>query len=100
MATTIPTREKLHVEAIEALAGAGVQVVTPQALRRVRGRHPYLAEVGAGARSGLRLHRMRRVGVLIPTWMARQFPDEVPEEVFATPDTRICGTLNPLDRRP
>jgi alkylation response protein AidB-like acyl-CoA dehydrogenase len=27
--------------------------------------------------------------------MASQFPDEVQEEVFATPDTRVCGTLSP-----
>lgn len=31
----------------------------------------------------------------IPTWMAGLFPDEVQDEVFATPDVRICGTLSP-----
>jgi alkylation response protein AidB-like acyl-CoA dehydrogenase len=31
----------------------------------------------------------------IPTWMACQFPDEVQDEVFSTPDVRICGTLSP-----
>ncbi|MFB7915431.1 acyl-CoA dehydrogenase family protein [Streptomyces sp. NPDC056061] len=31
----------------------------------------------------------------IPTWMACLFPDGVQEEVFATPDVRICGTLSP-----
>jgi alkylation response protein AidB-like acyl-CoA dehydrogenase len=31
----------------------------------------------------------------IPTWIACQFPDQVQDEVFATPDVRICGTLSP-----
>ncbi|WP_026360913.1 acyl-CoA dehydrogenase family protein [Amycolatopsis nigrescens] len=31
----------------------------------------------------------------IPTWMACLFPDEVQDEVFATPDVRVCGTLSP-----
>lgn len=31
----------------------------------------------------------------IPTWMAAHFPDEVQDEVFGTPDVRVCGTLSP-----
>ena len=31
----------------------------------------------------------------IPTWMACLFPGEVQDEVFATPDVRVCGTLSP-----
>ncbi|HEV2374404.1 MAG TPA: acyl-CoA dehydrogenase family protein [Streptosporangiaceae bacterium] len=31
----------------------------------------------------------------IPTWMACLFPDDVQDEVFATPDVRVCGTLSP-----
>jgi alkylation response protein AidB-like acyl-CoA dehydrogenase len=31
----------------------------------------------------------------ITTWMAGLFPDEVQDEVFAAPDTRVCGTLSP-----
>lgn len=31
----------------------------------------------------------------IPAWMVGQFPDEAQQEVFATPDVRICGTLSP-----
>ncbi len=31
----------------------------------------------------------------IPTWMAGLFPDAVQDEVFATPDVRVCGTLSP-----
>lgn len=31
----------------------------------------------------------------IPGWMVGMFPDEVQDEVFTTPDVRICGTLSP-----
>lgn len=31
----------------------------------------------------------------IPTWMASLFPQAVQDEVFATPDARVCGTLSP-----
>lgn len=31
----------------------------------------------------------------ITTWMAGLLPDEVQDEVFATPDVRLCGTLSP-----
>jgi len=31
----------------------------------------------------------------IPTWMACMFPDDVQDEVFSTPDVRVCGTLSP-----
>lgn len=31
----------------------------------------------------------------IPGWMACMFPDHVQDEVFAGPDTRVCGTLSP-----
>lgn len=31
----------------------------------------------------------------IPTFMACMFPDNVQDEVFATPDVRVCGTLSP-----
>ncbi|MGW1764040.1 acyl-CoA dehydrogenase family protein [Streptomyces sp. NPDC002073] len=31
----------------------------------------------------------------IPTFMTAMFPDAVQDEVFSTPDVRICGTLSP-----
>jgi len=31
----------------------------------------------------------------IPGWMAGLFPDEVQDEVYQTPDVRVCGTLSP-----
>ncbi len=31
----------------------------------------------------------------ITTWMVGLFPDHVQDEVFSTPDVRVCGTLSP-----
>lgn len=31
----------------------------------------------------------------IPGWMVGMFPDEVQDEVWASPDVRVCGTLSP-----
>jgi 3-hydroxy-9,10-secoandrosta-1,3,5(10)-triene-9,17-dione monooxygenase len=31
----------------------------------------------------------------ISTWMVGMFPDEVQDEVFSTPDARVCGILSP-----
>ncbi|GAA0379159.1 acyl-CoA dehydrogenase [Acrocarpospora corrugata] len=31
----------------------------------------------------------------ITSWMAAMFPDDVQDEVFDSPDTRLCGTLSP-----
>jgi len=31
----------------------------------------------------------------VPTWMVGLFPDAVQDEVFATPNVRVCGTLSP-----
>jgi alkylation response protein AidB-like acyl-CoA dehydrogenase len=31
----------------------------------------------------------------IPTWMTGLFPDAVQDEVFSTPDVRVCGTVSP-----
>ncbi|WP_342743911.1 acyl-CoA dehydrogenase family protein [Haloechinothrix alba] len=31
----------------------------------------------------------------IPTWMVGLFPDEVQDEVFSTPNVRVCGTVSP-----
>lgn len=31
----------------------------------------------------------------IPGWMVGLFPDHVQDEVYATPDVRVCGTLSP-----
>lgn len=87
---------RLHEDSIEALAGAGifkmrvpvryggyecdtrtlVEVATE--LGRIDGATAWTASV-----------------YWIPTWMACLFPESVQDEVFSTPDVRVCGTLSP-----
>ncbi|MGH3756329.1 acyl-CoA dehydrogenase family protein [Actinophytocola sp.] len=120
MATTIPAREqlvrkasdltpllrkhaswaeenrRLHDEAIEALADAGVFK-----LRRPKHYGGYevdtstLVDVGTALGRGCGSTSWVASVYWIPTWMACQFPDVVQDEVFATPDVRVCGTLSP-----
>ncbi|WP_433259950.1 acyl-CoA dehydrogenase family protein [Actinosynnema sp. CS-041913] len=87
---------RLHPETVEALADAGIfRMRIParyggyecdtRTLTRVA------AELGRGDAS---------VGWTasvwwIPGWMVGMFPDEVQDEVYATPDVRVCGTLSP-----
>ncbi|MFC4857045.1 acyl-CoA dehydrogenase family protein [Actinophytocola glycyrrhizae] len=120
MATTIPSREdivrkateltpllrkhaswaeenrRLHDESIEALADAGVfRLRRPKHFGGYEADTRTLAEVGAALGQGCGSTSWVASVYWIPTWMACQFPDEVQAEVFATPDTRICGTLSP-----
>lgn len=120
MATTPPTREqlvrqasdlipllrkhapwveenrRLHDETIEALAEAGVYK-----LRRPRHYGGYevdsstLVDVGTALGRGCASTSWVASVYWIPTWMACQFPDNVQDEVFATEDVRVCGTLSP-----
>lgn len=120
MATTIPAREhlvrmasdlipllqkhaswaeenrRLHNETIEALADAGVfKFRRPRHYGGYEADSRTLAEVGATLGRGCGSTGWVASVYWIPTWMACQFPDEVQDEVFATPDVRVCGTLSP-----
>lgn len=95
-ATWAEENRRLHDETIEALAEAGVfKLRTP---RRYGG---YEADTRTLVEVGTELGRADgsiawTAGVYwIPTWMACLFPDQVQDEIFATPDVRICGTLSP-----
>lgn len=87
---------RLHEEVVEALADAGVFK-----LRRPKRYGGYevdtrtlvdvAAELGRGDGSASWVASV----YWIPGWMACLFPDEVQDEVFSTPDTRVCGTLSP-----
>ncbi|MDQ2586813.1 acyl-CoA dehydrogenase family protein [Saccharothrix yanglingensis] len=87
---------RLHDEVVEALADAGMFK-----LRRPKHFGGYevdtltLAQVAAELGRGCASTAWVTSVYWIPTWMTCQFPDEVQEEVFATPDVRICGTLSP-----
>jgi alkylation response protein AidB-like acyl-CoA dehydrogenase len=87
---------RIHVDVIDAITDAGLLKM------RVPVRYggyesdmgtvvDVLAELGRGDGS-----TAWTVAVWsISTWMMGLFPDEVQDEVFATPDVRICGILSP-----
>ena len=87
---------RLADEQVEALATAGVfRLRVPARFGGYEASTRTLVEVAAQlARADGSLAWTTQV-YWIPTWMAGLFPDEVQEEVFATPDVRICGTLSP-----
>jgi alkylation response protein AidB-like acyl-CoA dehydrogenase len=120
LATTIPAREqlvrkasdlipllrkhaswaeenrRLHDETIEALADAGVfKFRRPKHYGGYEVDSRTLAEVGAALGQGCGSTSWVASVYWIPTWMACQFPDAVQDEVFATEDVRVCGTLSP-----
>ncbi|MFJ8917762.1 acyl-CoA dehydrogenase family protein [Amycolatopsis sp. NPDC102389] len=87
---------RVHEESIEALADAGVFK-----LRRPKRYGGYEADtrtlVDVATEIGRADGSTSWVASVywIPTWMACQFPEAVQDEVFATPDVRVCGTLSP-----
>jgi alkylation response protein AidB-like acyl-CoA dehydrogenase len=87
---------RLHDETIEALADAGVfKLRTPKRYGGYESDTRTLVEVAAElGRADGSLSWVASV-YWIPTWMTGLFPDEVQDEVFATPDVRVCGTLSP-----
>jgi alkylation response protein AidB-like acyl-CoA dehydrogenase len=120
LATTIPAREelvrkasdlipllrkhaswaeqnrRLHDESIEALADLGVfKFRRPKRYGGYEVDYRTLAEVGAALGQGCGSTSWVASVYWIPTWMACQFPDQVQDEIFATEDARVCGTLSP-----
>ena len=120
MATEVPTREelvrraselvpllskhahwgednrRLHPEVVEALGDAGMfKLRRPKRYGGFEVDTRTLTEVGAELGRGDGSAAWVTAVYWIPGWMACLFPDEIQDEVFATPDTRICGTLSP-----
>jgi len=86
----------LHPESIEALADAGVfKLRRPKHFGGYEADSRTLVDVGSALGQGCGSTSWVASVYWIPTWMACQFPDEVQDEVFATPDVRVCGTLSP-----
>src|ERR1044072_2767943 len=89
-------KRRLHDDSIAALAAAGL--FKRRVLRRYGG---YEADTRALVEVATELGRADASTswvasvYWIPTWMTCQFPDEVQDEVFSTPDVRVCGTLSP-----
>jgi alkylation response protein AidB-like acyl-CoA dehydrogenase len=87
---------RIHDESIEALADAGVfRLRTPVRYGGYEADTRTLAEVAAELAKGDGATAWTASVYWIPTWMTCLFPDEVQDEVFSTPDVRVCGTLSP-----
>jgi alkylation response protein AidB-like acyl-CoA dehydrogenase len=87
---------RLHEETVAALADAGMFRLRLPA--RYGGSEPdartVVEVIGELARGDGSAAWVTAVNA-ITTWMAALLPDEVQDEVFATPDVRLCGTLSP-----
>ncbi len=87
---------RLHEETIEAMAAAGLyRMRVPARYGGFESSAETLVEVAAELARGDGAASWTASVWWIPTWMVGLFPDEVQDEVFATPDVRICGTLSP-----
>jgi alkylation response protein AidB-like acyl-CoA dehydrogenase len=87
---------RLHEETIEALADAGVFKM------RIPARYGGY-EVDTQTLNDVLTQLGRGDGAVawtasvwtIPGWMVGMFPDETQDEVYSTPNVRVCGTLSP-----
>lgn len=120
MATTVPSREdlvrqaselvpllrkhapwveknrRLHDEVLEALSDAGVfKLRRPAQYGGYEVDTKTLVDVASELGRGCGSTSWVASVTWIPGWIACQFPDSVQDEVFSTPDTKVCGTLSP-----
>ncbi|MFI0366579.1 acyl-CoA dehydrogenase family protein [Actinomadura sp. 1N219] len=87
---------RLHHETVNAMAEAGVfKMRVP---RRYGGYESdartvldVISEIGMGDGSAA----WNTAVYAMSTWLACLFPDEAQDEVFVTPDVRVCGVLSP-----
>ena len=87
---------RLHDEVVEALADADFfRLRTPARYGGLEASARTLVDVGAELARGDGAVGWTTSVWWIPTWMAGLFPDAVQDEVFSTPDVRVCGTLSP-----
>ncbi|MFC0863875.1 acyl-CoA dehydrogenase family protein [Sphaerimonospora cavernae] len=87
---------RVHDEAIEAMADAGIfRLRVPARYGGYESDTSTLLDVAAELARGDGSAAWTASVYWIPTWMTCLFPDEVQDEVFATRDVRVCGTLSP-----
>ncbi|MEU0565302.1 acyl-CoA dehydrogenase family protein [Nonomuraea sp. NPDC005983] len=87
---------RLHEEVVEALSDAGIfKLRRPKRYGGYEADARTLVDVAAELARGDGSASWVASVYWIPGWMACMFPDAVQDEVFATPDTRVCGTLSP-----
>jgi alkylation response protein AidB-like acyl-CoA dehydrogenase len=87
---------RLHEESIEALADAGIfRMRVPARYGGFESDTRTLVDVATELGRGDGSAAWTASVYWIPGWMACMFPDQVQDEVFSTPDVRVCGTLSP-----
>ncbi len=87
---------RLHDDTIDALAQAGMfRLRTPKRYGGYEADARTLVDVSIELGRGDGATAWTASVYWIPTWMVGLFPDSVQDEVFATPDVRVCGTLSP-----
>ncbi|WP_328450773.1 MULTISPECIES: acyl-CoA dehydrogenase family protein [unclassified Amycolatopsis] len=87
---------RLTEETIDALADAGIfKLRVPARFGGYEADTTTLMEVAAELGRGDGSASWVASVYSIPGWMVCMFPEQVQEEVFSTPDVRVCGTLSP-----
>ncbi|WBB78691.1 acyl-CoA dehydrogenase family protein [Micromonospora sp. WMMD882] len=87
---------RMHDEVVEALAEAGMfRMRIPKRYGGYESDTRTQAEVTAELARGDGSVGWTMSVWTIPGWMVGLFPDEAQDEVFATRDVRVCGTLSP-----
>lgn len=87
---------RIHDDSIESLADAGIfRMRAPARFGGFESDARTLVEVSAELGRADGSTGWIASVYSIPTWMAGLFPDHVQDEVFSTPDVRVCGTLSP-----
>jgi alkylation response protein AidB-like acyl-CoA dehydrogenase len=87
---------RLPDESIEALADAGIlRMRVPRRYGGYEADARTLVEVFSQLGRGCGSTSWNAAVYSITAWIACMFPDEVQDEVFATPDVRVVGTLSP-----
>ncbi|MEV7908094.1 acyl-CoA dehydrogenase family protein, partial [Streptomyces anulatus] len=87
---------RLPDESIEALTDAGIlKMRVPARYGGYESDMHTVVEVLAELARGDGSHSWTVAVWAISTWMVGLFPDEVQDEVFATPDVRVSGILSP-----
>src|SRR5580698_2123538 len=95
-ATWSEENRRLHDETIEALADAGIfRMRVPVRYGGFESDTRTLVDVATQLGRGDGSAAWTASVYWIPGWMACMFPNEVQDEVFSTPNVRVCGTLSP-----